>query len=63
MPSGLFSTPRYLSIENMINKKTWRTSLKAVNYKAHKLGLISDLNRSNLMKLTLYIIEERRNSS
>lgn len=55
MPTDAFfaSVPRYLSIENMIEyKKEWRTSLKAINYKAHKLGLISDwVNRSNSMKI------------
>ncbi|TCM68448.1 Zn-dependent peptidase ImmA (M78 family) [Acinetobacter calcoaceticus] len=55
MPTdGFFSTvPRYLSLENMIEyKKVWRTSLKAINYKAHKLNLISDwVNRSNAMKM------------
>lgn len=56
MPTDAFfaTAPRYLSIDNMIEyKKTWRTSLKAINYKAHKLGLISDwVNRSNSMKIT-----------
>ena len=55
MPTDAFfaTAPRYLSLENMIEyKKVWRTSLKAINYKAHKLGLISDwVNRSNLMKI------------
>jgi Zn-dependent peptidase ImmA (M78 family)/transcriptional regulator with XRE-family HTH domain len=55
MPTDAFfaTAPRYLSLENMIDyKKTWRTSLKAINYKAHKLGLISDwVNRSNSMKI------------
>jgi len=55
MPTDAFyaTTPRYLSLENMISyKKTWRTSLKAINYKAHKLGLITDwVNRSNSMKI------------
>lgn len=33
-------------------KKVWRTSLKAINYKTHKLRLISDwVNRSNSMKM------------
>lgn len=64
MPAEAFfaTSPRYLSIDNMIEyKKIWRTSLKAVNYKAHKLGLISDwVNRSNLMKINSlgYHIEE-----
>lgn len=45
MPEEAFraSCPRYLSLENMMSiKKIWRTSLKAVAYKAHKLGLISE---------------------
>ena len=51
--SFLATSPRYFSLENMIEyKKVWRTSLKAINYKAHKLGLISDwVNRSNSMKM------------
>jgi len=56
MPTDAFfaTVPRYLSLENMIEyKKVWRTSLKAINYKAHKLGLISDwVNRSNSMKIS-----------
>lgn len=55
MPEEAFiaSCPRYLSLENMMNvKKKWRTSLKAVNYKANKLGLISEwVYRSNSMKI------------
>lgn len=55
MPTDAFfaTVPRYLSLENMIDyKKIWRTSLKAINYRAHKLGLISDwVNRSNSMKI------------
>ncbi|WLF83494.1 XRE family transcriptional regulator [Moraxella sp. ZY210820] len=45
MPEEAFraSCSRYLSLENMMGiKKIWRTSLKAVAYKAHKLGLISE---------------------
>ncbi|WP_151710993.1 XRE family transcriptional regulator [Acinetobacter brisouii] len=55
MPTDGFraTAPRYLSLDSMIKyKKTWRTSLKAINYKAHKLGYISDwVNRSNSMKI------------
>ena len=55
MPTDAFfaTVPRYLSLENMIEyKKVWRTSLKSINYKAHKLGLISDwVNRSNSIKI------------
>lgn len=64
MPTEAFfaSAPRHLTIESMIKyKENWRTSLKAINYKAHKLGLISDwVNRSNLMKINSlgYHIEE-----
>lgn len=56
MPTeGFLSTvPSYLTIENMIKyKKVWRTSLKAINYKSHKLNRISDwVYRSNSMKLS-----------
>ena len=56
MPTeGFLSTvPSYLTIENMIEyKKVWRTSLKAINYKSHKLNRISDwVYRSNSMKLS-----------
>lgn len=55
MPEEAFraSCPRYLTLENMMNvKKKWRTSLKAVNYKAGKLGLISEwVYRNNAMKI------------
>lgn len=55
MPTeGFLSTaPSYLTIENMIEyKKVWRTSLKAINYKSHKLNRISDwVYRSNSMKI------------
>jgi Zn-dependent peptidase ImmA (M78 family) len=55
MPTDAFlsTAPRYFSLENMIEyKKIWRTSLKAINYKAHKLGLVSDwVNRSNSIKI------------
>lgn len=55
MPTeGFLSTvPTYLTIENMIEyKKLWRTSLKAINYKSHKLQRITDwVYRSNSMKI------------
>lgn len=69
MPTEVFfaTAPRYLSLDNMIKyKKTWRTSLKAINYKAHKLGLITDwVNRSNLMKINSlgYHIQEPEETS
>lgn len=57
MPSDNFraTAPRYLSLDNMIKyKSTWRTSLKAINYKAHKLGLISAwVYRDNSMKINM----------
>ncbi|OAL78070.1 ImmA/IrrE family metallo-endopeptidase [Acinetobacter terrae] len=64
MPTeGFLSTaPRYLSLENMLAyKKVWRTSLKAINYKSHKLNLISDwVYRSNSIKISSlgYHLEE-----
>nr|WP_227523612.1 ImmA/IrrE family metallo-endopeptidase [Acinetobacter pseudolwoffii] len=55
MPTeGFLSTvPSYLTIENMIDyKKVWRTCLKAINYKSHKLQRITDwFYRSNSMKI------------
>lgn len=55
MPTeGFLSTvPTYLTIENMIEyKKVWRTSLKAINYKSHKLQRITDwVYRSNSIKI------------
>lgn len=45
MPRKSFEAlrPKHLSIQSMIEyKHVWRTSLKAVNYRCHKLKLISD---------------------
>lgn len=60
---AFFATiPRYITIDTLMeHKKTWRTSLKFMNYKAHKLGLLSDwVYRSNSMKITAngYHIDE-----
>lgn len=55
MPTESFLklAPKSLSIDNMIKyKKFWRVSLQAINYKSHKLSLISDwIYRSNCMKI------------
>lgn len=40
--------PRNLSIQSMIEyKKYWRVSLKAINYRCHKLRIMSDWNYKN----------------
>lgn len=55
MPTENFLTlaPKSMSINNMLKyKKFWRVSLQAINYKSHKLNLISDwVYRSNCMKI------------
>lgn len=50
MPRKSFEAmrPRYISIQSMIDyKHVWRTSLKAINYRFHKLKLISDWTYKN----------------
>lgn len=51
--SFLQLAPKEMSIGNMIKYKSyWRVSLQAINYKAHKLNLLTDwVYRSNCMKI------------
>ncbi|QIC65344.1 ImmA/IrrE family metallo-endopeptidase [Acinetobacter schindleri] len=55
MPKKSFEAmrPKYTSIQSMIEyKQVWRTSLKAVNYRFHKLNLISDwIYKSNSINI------------
>lgn len=48
--------PSNLSIQSMIEyKKQWRVSLKAINYRSHKLDLISDWNyKNNSIRINSY---------
>ncbi|WP_313400240.1 ImmA/IrrE family metallo-endopeptidase [Acinetobacter variabilis] len=51
--SFLSLAPKEMSINNMLKYKSyWRVSLQAINYKSHKLDLLSDwVYRSNCMKI------------
>lgn len=55
MPTKSFLelAPKNMSIENMLKyKEYWRVSLQSINYRSHKLSLISDwVYRSNCMKI------------
>lgn len=55
MPNESFLelAPNEMSIGNMLKYKSyWRVSLQAINYKSHKLNLITDwIYRSNCMKI------------
>lgn len=55
MPNESFLelAPNNISISNMLKYKSyWRVSLQAINYKSHKLNLITDwVYRSNCMKI------------
>lgn len=55
MPNESFRelAPNEMSIGNMLKYKSyWRVSLQAINYKSHKLNLITDwVYRSNCMKI------------
>ena len=55
MPTKSFLelAPKNMSIENMLKyKEYWRVSLQSINYRSHKLNMISDwVYRSNCMKI------------
>ena len=56
MPTKSFLelAPKNMSIENMLKyKEYWRVSLQSINYRSHKLSMISDwVYRSNCMKIS-----------